>query len=144
MPADYNGDGITDIAVVKPNGQNWWRNGANGVVSVVNFGTAADFNAPGDYDGDGTTDWMKVRTQGSQRIWYLLASTNGFSVRSFGTSSDLVAPADYDGDGRADIAIWRPGTGQWWVLRSSNGGVDVISWGQIGDALPARAYVTAG
>jgi hypothetical protein len=30
-------------------------------------------------------------------------------------------PADYDGDGRTDIAIYRPSTAQWFILRSGTG-----------------------
>jgi hypothetical protein len=39
---------------------------------------------------------------------------------TFGTSTDKPVPADYDGDGKTDIAIYRPSTGEWFVLRSSN------------------------
>jgi len=28
-------------------------------------------------------------------------------------------PGDYDGDGKTDIVVFRPGTGTWWVLKSS-------------------------
>lgn len=30
---------------------------------------------------------------------------------------------DFDGDGKADVSIWRPDTGEWFVLRSSDGSV---------------------
>ncbi len=29
--------------------------------------------------------------------------------------------ADYDGDGKADIAIYRPAVGEWWIQRSTAG-----------------------
>jgi hypothetical protein len=38
-------------------------------------------------------------------------------------------PADYDGDGRMDLAVFRPSTGQWFVLYSSTGGTATSSWG---------------
>jgi FG-GAP-like repeat len=38
----------------------------------------------------------------------------------FGNSADRPVPGDYTGDGKADVAIWRPSTGEWFVLRSEN------------------------
>ena len=37
--------------------------------------------------------------------------------------------ADYDGDGKTDLAVWRGATGQWFILRSSDGAKQVIIWG---------------
>ena len=40
-------------------------------------------------------------------------------------------PADYDGDGLVDPAIYRPGSGQWFLLqsRSGYGTYRVVQWG---------------
>ena len=41
---------------------------------------------------------------------------------SFGAPNlDVPIPADYDGDGKADLAIYRPTTGQWVILKSTGG-----------------------
>ena len=39
--------------------------------------------------------------------------------RQWGVSTDLPVVGDYDGDGKADVAVYRPATGIWYVLRSS-------------------------
>jgi len=41
------------------------------------------------------------------------------------------AKPDFDGDGRADVSVFRDGV--WFILRSSDGGTSVISWGTAGD-----------
>ena len=141
-PGDYDGDGITDVAVQRTTGAELVAQLGQRLGHVVNFGLGTDFNAQGDYDGDGTTDWAKVRTQSGQRVWYLMQSTNGFAVKSWGTSTDTIAPADYDGDGKIDLAIFRAGSGQWWIQKSSNGATTILNWGQIGDLAVVNDYIT--
>jgi uncharacterized repeat protein (TIGR03803 family) len=41
---------------------------------------------------------------------------------------------DYDGDGTADMSVWRPSTGQWFVTPSTDPGTPIVqSWGLNGD-----------
>jgi hypothetical protein len=52
--------------------------------------------------------------------------------------ADLPIPADFDGDGRADLAVFRSSTQQWFILRSRDGGLVVPFGGVRSDlAIPA-------
>ena len=53
------------------------------------------------------------------------------------------APADYDGDGKADVGIYRPGPGQWWIQRSTAGLV-AVQFGQTGDKTVPGDYTGDG
>ncbi len=46
---------------------------------------------------------------------------------------------DFDGDGRADISVFRPSDGNWYLARSS-AGFTVAHWGQDGDRVAAADY----
>ena len=65
-----------------------------------------------------------------------------------GASSDLVAmddfiygeprsaqwhTGDFDGDGFTDTNIFRPSTGQWFIVNNGSNTIDFIQWGQNGD-----------
>ena len=51
----------------------------------------------------------------------------------FGASTDRIVPADYTGDGKADIAVWRPASGEWFVLRSEDFSFYAFPFGASGD-----------
>jgi hypothetical protein len=59
---------------------------------------------------------------------------------AFGSPGDVPIPADYDGDGRADLAVYRAADRTWWILRSSDGGVNTVSLQESGDLVAPGDY----
>jgi hypothetical protein len=59
---------------------------------------------------------------------------------SWGVPGDSPVPGDYDGDGRTDLAIYRPSSGIWFIIHSSNGAARATRWGlpTLGD-MPVQA-----
>ncbi len=54
------------------------------------------------------------------------------------------APFDYDGDNKTDISIFRPGPGEWWALRSSNGSNFALQFGSSVDKIVPADYTGDG
>ncbi len=52
---------------------------------------------------------------------------------SWGVSGDVPIPQDYNGDRLADVAVWRPLEGSWYILLSTVASGLIQPWGQIGD-----------
>ncbi len=67
-------------------------------------------------------------------------STAGFYGVQFGIETDVPAPADFDGDGKADIAVFRPETGVWYI-QGSTAGFYGVQFGAAEDKPTPNAFV---
>ncbi|MEB3342084.1 Calx-beta domain-containing protein [Okeania sp.] len=112
IEGNFNGDGLTDLAVVGGNKVSLLFGKGDGsfVLSTNNFNVQFDpsSSAGGDFNGDDSTDLAMVNST-SDRVSVLLGTGDG----SFGTATyfrvgdfpEEVALEDFNGDGFTDLAV---------------------------------------
>ncbi len=131
--ADYDGDGVDDLAVWRPSDGRWLVQASSGAaVSDPVLGTSQSVPLPGDYDGDGRDDFAVWRPFPGDWIVLHADGTETGPVE-IGVPGDLPVVGDFDGDGRDDFAVWRPDNGQWLIQASSGVALPQIPLGAPGD-----------
>ena len=120
---DFDGDGITEYSIFRPDNGSWWTtySGTNfSTYNAVQFGLSSDQIVPADYTGDGRSDVAVWRPSTGE--WFVLRSEDGsYYSLQWGSNGDIPVPGDFDGDGKADVAVYRPSQGVWYILGSATG-----------------------
>ncbi|MET0753721.1 MAG: FG-GAP-like repeat-containing protein [Pyrinomonadaceae bacterium] len=133
---NYNGSGRDRLARLLPDG------------SVdASFGSSLDF-----FYKDQLEIGARVYTLALQNnnllVGGLFTEINDSKYASLARFTNVVnnphTPFDFDGDGKTDISIFRPSVGEWWYLRSSDGGNYAAQFGNSADKLTPGDFTGDG
>lgn len=128
---DFDGNGITDLAVFDPATGTWKVSTAQTCavrpesVWASGFGSSGSIPLVGDWDGDGRTD-IAIYSNGTWRFARSMGldfQADAWPSLSFGSGTPLIG--DFNGDGRTDIGTYHnsggPNDGKWRVALQQNG-----------------------
>ncbi|MEO6394218.1 MAG: S8 family serine peptidase [Pyrinomonadaceae bacterium] len=98
---------------------------AEGVAAGTNISITVSATA---LNGDGILGNADLTDQHFALVAYNFAASGG------------PVPSDFDGDRKSDVAVFRPATGSWYLIRSSNQVVNSLQFGANGDRITPADY----
>ena len=95
-------------------------------------------------NGNGTVGYsVGQNPTGQPRTGTITIAGQTFTINQSNTQTRR-GSADFDGDGKTDLSIFRPAPGEWWYLRSSDGGSRAFQFGNSSDRLVPADYTGDG
>ena len=88
-------------------------------------------------------EYKKNAATGNHALYQLANPASG-SQTTTGATSQTRPRFDFDGDGKTDVSIYRPSVGEWWYLRSSDGGNRAAQFGNSADKIAAGDFTGDG
>ncbi len=125
-PADFDGDGRSDLAIYDEAYGTWHLLTWQGAYHQLQFGDSRTTPQPGDYDGDGVADFALYEPAAG--YWYVFTTSGQFVILPFGNATTTPVPGDYDGDWKTDFGVYDPASGYWYVY-TWNGEFTVLQFG---------------
>jgi len=115
--SDWDGDGVSDLAVYDRADGLWWIRTLEGEVLAdgVGWGYYGADPLPADFDGDGRTE-LSVHDRFEADWW--AQTMDGDAVLApmqWGWLQTFPVPGDYDGDGDDEVAVYAPRLGLWYA-----------------------------
>jgi glucose/arabinose dehydrogenase len=114
-------------------GKYFFADNCSGWVRLFNPATSAatDF-------ASGISSPVDLQVGPDGNLYYLARGGTGVVTRVQYPSG--AAPFDFDGDGRTDLAVYRPGEGNWYILNSGNSSNRIQQWGTDTDRIAPGDY----
>jgi len=133
VPGDYNGDGVSDLAVYdySVSHEGWSVKSLGGASSMgvdVSCGDMGALPLWGDYMF-GNASCLAAYEAGAG-IWKFKDASGffGMSITNWGGVGLIPVPGDYNGDGHFDLALYETATGNWYIKDTWS--TDPICFGQ--------------
>jgi hypothetical protein len=114
VPGDYDNIGMDEPAIYRPSTGQWIIDAPTGGHTIL-FGGPNDIPVPGSYDATATNHAVEPAVWRPSTGQFFIHGPGGNRSIKFAVG-DIPAPGDYSGIGVTEIAVYSPGTSQWYVL----------------------------